>query len=136
VRSHCSAAPIFSICRVLVKTQIKESIIMSHQFGKIGSAARPLLIAAALAFVAPAISTPVLAAPQLTAQQEAKAHPRLVKGIKDMEGALEALTKAPDDFGGHKAKAESDLKVAIHSLKKALLYRLNMDDAAIDAAQF
>jgi hypothetical protein len=42
------------------------------------------------------------------------------------------LEAAPGDFGGNKAAAIADDRAAIHSLKKALYYRLHMDDAAID----
>ena len=108
---------------------------MSRDCGRTGFAVRPLIIVVALGLAVPVLTTPMFAAgPQITVQQEAKAHPRIAKGIKDMEATLQALTKAPDDFGGNKAKAEADIKQAIHSLKKALLHRLNMDDAAIDKA--
>jgi hypothetical protein len=51
-----------------------------------------------------------------------------------LKEALKELEAAPDDFGGNKAAAMADTKQAIHSLKKALYYRLKMDDAAIDKA--
>jgi hypothetical protein len=44
------------------------------------------------------------------------------------------LGEAPHDFGGHKAEAMRDLEASIRSLKRALYYRLKMDDAAIDRA--
>jgi hypothetical protein len=75
------------------------------------------------------------AAPQLTVQSERAAHPRMVEAIRHMEDALKYLEAAPDDFGGNKAKAMTDTRMAIHSLRKALYYRLKMDDAAIDKAQ-
>ena len=80
-------------------------------------------------------SATLIAQPKLTAEQEWKAHPNLTKAVREMEEAVTALNKAPDDFGGNKVKAIADLKTAAHSLKKAILYRLKMDDAAIDAAQ-
>ena len=49
-----------------------------------------------------------------------------------MQEALRLMEAAPDDFGGNKAAAIHDCKVAIHSLRKALYFRLHMDDAAID----
>jgi hypothetical protein len=52
-----------------------------------------------------------------------------------MQEALKELDEAPHDFGGNKGVAMADTKKAIHSLKKALYYRLKMDDAAIDRAQ-
>jgi hypothetical protein len=93
---------------------------------------------AAAVLVALAIAGPptaAFAAPQLTIQSEQAAHPRIEKAIKDMEEGLKALEGAPIDFGGNKAAAIKDLHAAIHSLKKALYFRLKMDDAAIDKAQ-
>jgi cell division protein FtsB len=75
------------------------------------------------------------AAPELTIQSEQAAHPRLHDAIHKMEAALRDLEAAPDDFGGNKAAAIRDTRAAIHSLKRALYYRLRMDDAAIDRAQ-
>src|SRR5271165_6863904 len=72
------------------------------------------------------------AAPQLTVQQEEAAHPRIVEAIHHMREALREMEAAPDDFGGNKAQAIHDCRVAIHSLRKALYFRLHMDDAAID----
>jgi hypothetical protein len=69
---------------------------------------------------------------QITVQSEEAAHPRLVKAIHQMKEALREMERAPDEFGGNKAAAIRDTRVAIHSLKKALYYRLRMDDAAID----
>jgi hypothetical protein len=75
------------------------------------------------------------AAPELTVQSERAAHPRIVEAINHMKEALKELEAAPDDFGGNKAVAIADTKRAIHSLKKALYFRLKMDDEAIDRAQ-
>ena len=67
-----------------------------------------------------------------TVQGEAAAHPRLVQAIRRMEEAYQLLQAAPDDFGGNKAQAMADTRAAIHSLRRALFYRLHLDDAAID----
>jgi hypothetical protein len=75
------------------------------------------------------------AAPQMTVQSEEAAHPRLVKAIHEMKEALHELEAAPDDFGGNKAAAIRDTRAAIHSLKKALYFRLHMDDEALDRVQ-
>jgi hypothetical protein len=75
------------------------------------------------------------AQPQLTMQEEQKAHPKIHEAIIRMEEAKKDLEAANHDFGGNKAKAIADTKAAIHSLKKALYYRLKLDDAAIDKAQ-
>ena len=45
------------------------------------------------------------------------------------------MEAAPDDFGGNKAAAIRDTRAAIHSLKKALYFRLHMDDEALDRVQ-
>ena len=100
---------------------------------KVALMASAIGLASVFALAAPQIAS---AQPALTIQQEAQAHPRIVKAIHDSEGALRALEAAPDDFGGHKAQAIADLRKAIHSMRKALFFRLRMDDAAIDAAQF
>lgn len=76
--------------------------------------------------------TVATAQPQWTIQSEEAAHPRLVNAIHEMKEALREMERAPDEFGGNKAAAIRDTRVAIHSLKKALYYRLRMDDAAID----
>jgi hypothetical protein len=97
-----------------------------------------ILTSAATVFVGLAIGGQPLvaiAAPALTIQSEEAAHPRVAKALHQMKDALRELEAAPDDFGGNKAAAIRDTRAAIHSLKKALYFRLNMDDAAIDAAQ-
>jgi len=75
------------------------------------------------------------AAPELSIQSERAAHPRIVEAINHMNEALREMEAAPDDFGGNKAVAISDTRRAIHSLKKALYFRLKLDDAAIDRTQ-
>ena len=77
----------------------------------------------------------VSAAPDVSIQSERAAHPRIVEAIGRMKEALREMEAAPDDFGGNKAAAIADTKKAIHSLKKALYFRLKMDDEAIDKAQ-
>ena len=73
-----------------------------------------------------------MVASHFTIQTERAAHPRLVVAINALKGAYAELQSAPDDFGGNKAQAMSDIRASMHSLKKALYYRLKMDDAAID----
>lgn len=75
------------------------------------------------------------AAPEPTMQSERAAHPRIVEAIHHMSVALREMEAAPDDFGGNKAVAIADARKAIHSLKKALYFRLKMDDAALDRAE-
>jgi hypothetical protein len=75
------------------------------------------------------------AGPEMTMRSEEAAHPRLARAIHEMRDALRELREARDDFGGNKAAAIHDTEVAIHSLRKALYFRLKMDDAALDRAQ-
>ncbi len=63
---------------------------------------------------------------QLMRAEEA-GHPNITHAIQDIEKSMKALHNAPDDFGGHKAQAEADLKQAWVSLRKALYYRLYKD---------
>lgn len=58
---------------------------------------------------------------------EEDGHPNITNAMHDIEKSMKALHNAPDDFGGHKAQAESDLKQAWISLRKALYYRLYKD---------
>ena len=55
--------------------------------------------------------------------EEAK-HPNIARSMHDLENAMRHLQDAPDEFGGHKAEAEIDLKRAWISLRKALYYSL------------
>ncbi|HVM87327.1 MAG TPA: hypothetical protein VMT76_04010 [Puia sp.] len=58
---------------------------------------------------------------------EERAHPNIAKSMHDIEDAIKHLHEAPDDFGGHKAQAEADLKQAWVSLRKALYFRIYQD---------
>jgi len=63
---------------------------------------------------------------QLMRAEEGK-HPNVARAMHDIEKSMQALHNAPDDFGGHKAQAEADLKAAYVSLRKALYFRLYQD---------
>jgi hypothetical protein len=54
-------------------------------------------------------------------------HPNITNAMHDIEKSMKSLHNAPDDFGGHKAQAETDLKQAWISLRKALYFRLYQD---------
>src|SRR5450755_3866008 len=47
-------------------------------------------------------------------------HPNVTNAMHDIEKSMKSLHAAPDEFGGHKAQAEADLKQAWISLRKAL----------------
>ena len=71
----------------------------------------------------------------LTPQQEWSSHPNMVRAYRSVEAALVDMQRAPNDFGGNKARAMEDARRAMHSIRRAIFFRLKMDDAAIDAAQ-
>lgn len=79
-----------------------------------------------------AAPTAAFAQPQISIQSEQMAHPEFVRAIREAEDSYRLLQTASNNFGGNKAQAMDDLHHAIHSMKRALYYRLNMDDAAID----
>ncbi len=83
-------------------------------------------------FALAALPVVASAAPEMSMQQERAAHPRIVEAINNMRNALRELESSPEDFGGNKAAAIADARRAIHSMKKALYWRLRMDDAALD----
>ena len=60
-------------------------------------------------------------------QAEEAAHPNIAQAMNNVKSALDALDRAPDNFGGHKALAAADLKRAWQSLRRALYYRLYQD---------
>jgi hypothetical protein len=93
-----------------------------------------ILAAVLLAGVAFAAAPRAAFADQPTFKTEEQKHPRLAHAIHQLEEAAHELEHAPDDFGGNKAVALADTRRAIHSLKRALYYRMHLDDAALDAA--
>ena len=57
-------------------------------------------------------------------RKEEEAHPNITKSMHDIQDAINHLNAAPDNFGGHKGRAISDLQQAYVSLRKALYFRL------------
>lgn len=74
------------------------------------------------------LSTTAFVYVQQNKRTEAAKHPRVENAIKELEGAIDYLEKAPDDFGGYKAQAIADSKRAVISLKQALNYRAKVDN--------
>jgi hypothetical protein len=74
------------------------------------------------------------AAPEVTMASERAAHPRIAEAIHQLRDTIKDLEASPDDYGGNKSVAIADAHRSIHSLKKALYWRLKMDDAALDRA--
>ncbi len=97
---------------------------------------RLIVTALASAIAVTVLNSPALAQAEPNPQQEWRAHPNLVRAVRSCEAALADLQRAPDDFGGYKGQAITDLRASIHSLRKAIFYRTHMDDAAIDRANF
>ena len=85
---------------------------------------RTVLILLAVLFV----SATAFISYQQDMKTEAAKHPRIVSAIKELEGAIDYMEKAPDDFGGHKAQAIADSKKAVISLRQALEYRAKTDN--------
>jgi hypothetical protein len=68
-------------------------------------------------------------------QGERAQHPHMARALDDMYGALREMESAPDTFGGNKAVAVEELRRAIHSAKRALYFRLRMDDRALEGVR-
>ena len=65
---------------------------------------------------------------QETGKQELREHPRIAAAIRELEGAIQYMERAPHDFGGHKAKAIADSRQAIQQLRLAMQYRASQDN--------
>jgi hypothetical protein len=63
---------------------------------------------------------------KLMRAEESK-HPNITRAMHDIEMSLKSLNEAPDDFGGHKGQAITDLRQGLISLRKALYFRLYQD---------
>jgi hypothetical protein len=89
-----------------------------------------ILVAGMLAILlaAPARAQPV------TYQGERAAHPRMAEAIDQMKAIERELAAAPDDFGGHKATAVREVHHALIAMKRALYYRMKVDDRALEQA--
>jgi len=72
------------------------------------------------------------AAQPLTIQGEERAHPTMARAIQALNASIRDLEATPESYGGNKDQALHDIRIARHSLLKALYFRLHMDDAALD----
>jgi hypothetical protein len=94
------------------------------------------LVAAVLSMVVSGAALPADAQPYwergLSPHSEELRHPQIVRAIRQLQATYRELDAAGDDFGGNKFQAMNDVQHAIHSLKRALFYRLHMDDKALD----
>jgi hypothetical protein len=62
-----------------------------------------------------------------TVRSEAANHPRIAAAIRELEGAIAYMERAPYDFGGHKEAAIRDSRAALVELRAALAYRAQKD---------
>ena len=62
-----------------------------------------------------------------TVRTEAATHPRIAAAVRELEGAIAYMERAPHDFGGHKAAAIRDSRAALIELRAALAYRAQRD---------
>ena len=62
-----------------------------------------------------------------TISSEAANHPRVAAAIRELEGAIAYMERAPHDFGGHKAAAIRDSEAALVELRAALELRVCQD---------
>jgi hypothetical protein len=67
-----------------------------------------------------------------TFESERAAHPNMAAALHDMYVAMSHLQAAPDVFGGRKGQAMEDLQRAIISTKRALYFRMHLDDRALE----
>ena len=62
-----------------------------------------------------------------TIRGEAANHPRIAAAIRELEGPIAYMERAPHGFGGHKAAAIRDSRTALVELRAALAYRAQKD---------
>ncbi len=79
---------------------------------------------------APAAAPKAAAPKQAAVTTEAPQHPRIARAVRDLEDAIKYMETAPHNFGGHKAKAIQDSKLAVAQLREALKYRAEQADKA------
>jgi hypothetical protein len=89
------------------------------------------LLVGTVVILAAGFVTPSPAEAQVTFQTERRAHPNMARAIDQMNAAYADMQRSPNDFGGNKAAAMQALQQAIISAKRALYFRMNMDDNAL-----
>jgi len=89
------------------------------------------IAAGAFVILAAACVTPPPAQAQITYQTERAAHPNMARAIDEMNAAYRDMEAAPAEFGGRKAQALQALRTAIIAARRALYYRMNLDDNAL-----
>jgi hypothetical protein len=66
-----------------------------------------------------------------TIRGEAANHPRIAAAIRELEGPIAYMERAPHGFGGHKAAAIRDSRTALVELRAALAYRAQKDGRGV-----
>ena len=89
------------------------------------------LVGGGIVILATGFVAPRPAEAQVTFQTERHAHPNMAKAVDEMAAAYRDMERAPSDFGGQKAQAMTALHNAIISAKRALYFRMQMDDDAL-----
>ena len=90
-----------------------------------------IIVAGGIFILAVGCVTPPPAEAQVTYQTERHEHPNMARVVDQMVAAYAEMDRAPSDFGGNKATAMHDLRAAIISAKRALYFRMHMDDNAL-----
>ena len=89
------------------------------------------VVAGGLAIFASGCATPPPAQAQISFQSERAAHPNMAMAIDEMNAAYRHMEAAPSSFNGQKAQAMQALRAAIISARRALYYRMRLDDNAL-----
>ena len=89
------------------------------------------IVAGAFVILAAGCVTPPPAQAQISFEAERAQHPNMARAIDEMNAAYRDMERAPSDFGGQKAQAMQALRSAIISARRALYYRMNLDDNAL-----
>jgi len=61
-------------------------------------------------------------------REEWREHPRIVRAVQELEGAIKEMEAAPHDFGGHKAAALAASREAVKQLRAAINYRVEAEE--------
>jgi hypothetical protein len=89
------------------------------------------IVAGAFVILAAGCVTPPPAQAQISFETERREHPNMARAIDEMNAAYRDMERAPSDFGGQKSQAMQALRSAIISARRALYFRMRLDDNAL-----
>jgi hypothetical protein len=89
------------------------------------------IVAGAFVILAAGCVTPPPAQAQISFESERREHPNMARAIDEMNAAYRDMERAPSDFGGQKSQAMQALRSAIISARRALYFRMRLDDNAL-----